>query len=87
MAPTEMTTKTGAPFDRAALESLMKRRYFYTPAFEIYGGVAGLYDYINSGEILLKNIIDVWREHFVDEEDMITSKVHSITEGPETDNK
>lgn len=32
-------------FNRAETETLLKRRFFYTPAFEIYGGVAGLYDY------------------------------------------
>ena len=26
-------------------EDLMTRRFFFVPAFEIYGGVAGLYDY------------------------------------------
>ena len=25
-------------FDRAALEDLLKRRFFYAPAFSIYGG-------------------------------------------------
>lgn len=32
-------------FNRAGCEMLLKRRFFVTPAFEIYGGVAGLYDY------------------------------------------
>jgi len=36
--PADTTTKTGQPFDRAQLESLCKRRLFYTPSFEIYGG-------------------------------------------------
>jgi glycyl-tRNA synthetase len=44
MAP-QMTTKTGEPFDRTALEQLLRRRFFYTGSFEIYGGVAGLFDY------------------------------------------
>jgi glycyl-tRNA synthetase len=34
-----------ADFNRAETETLLKRRFFVTPAFEIYGGVAGLYDY------------------------------------------
>ena len=26
------------PFDRAALEAILLRRFFFAPAFEIYGG-------------------------------------------------
>ena len=37
----QTTTRTGEPFDRALMEQLMKRRMFYTPSFEIYGGVKG----------------------------------------------
>lgn len=32
----------------------MKRRYFFNQGFEIYGGVAGLYDYGPPG-MLIKN--------------------------------
>lgn len=38
-------SKTGQVFERLTLDSLLRRRLFYTPAFEIYGGVSGLYDY------------------------------------------
>ena len=44
---------------------------FYTPAFEIYGGVSGLYDYGPPGCALQANIVDLWRKHFVLEEDMM----------------
>ena len=67
----EMTTKTGHPLDRPTLDSLMRRRLFYTPAFEVYGGVSGLYDYGPPGCSLQANIIDTWRKHFVLEEDML----------------
>ena len=67
----EMTTKTGKPLDRTTLDSLLRRRLFYTPAFEVYGGVAGLYDYGPPGCTLQANIIDMWRKHFVLEEDML----------------
>ncbi len=30
-------------FDRGKLEDLLKRRFFYTPAFEIYGGINSYY--------------------------------------------
>jgi glycyl-tRNA synthetase len=39
------TTLKGQPFDRQVLDSMLRRRMFYTPSFDIYGGVAGLYDY------------------------------------------
>ena len=68
---TEATTLKGQPLDKAALESMLRRRMFYTPSFEIYGGVSGLYDYGPPGCALQANIIDIWRKHFVLEEDML----------------
>lgn len=65
------TTKTGQPLDRAVLESLLRRRLFYTPAFEIYGGERGLFDYGPPGCALQANVVDLWRKHFVLEEDML----------------
>lgn len=65
------TTKTGQPLDRPTLDSLLRRRLFYTPSFEVYGGVSGLYDYGPPGCSLQANIIDLWRKHFVLEEDML----------------
>ncbi|EAT83336.2 hypothetical protein SNOG_09144 [Parastagonospora nodorum SN15] len=67
----DMTTFKGKPFDRPSLESLMKRRLFYTPAFDIYGGVSGLYDFGPPGCALTNNIVDVWRKHFVLKENML----------------
>lgn len=68
---TTTTTLKGQPFDRTGMDSMLRRRMFYTPAFEIYGGVAGLYDYGPPGCGLQANIVDVWRKHFVLEEDML----------------
>jgi glycyl-tRNA synthetase len=70
MAPTATTLK-GQPLDKPLLESILRRRVFYTPSFEIYGGVGGLYDYGPPGCALQANIIDQWRKHFVLEEDML----------------
>ncbi|ROW12428.1 hypothetical protein VMCG_00806 [Cytospora schulzeri] len=66
-----LTTKTGQTIDRQAMESMLRRRMFYTPSFEIYGGVAGLFDYGPPGCALQANIIETWRKHFVLEEDML----------------
>ena len=65
------TTKTGDPLQRDVLDSMLRRRLFFTPAFEVYGGVKGLYDYGPPGCALQANILDQWRKHFVLEEDML----------------
>ncbi|KAB5558208.1 hypothetical protein GE09DRAFT_963690 [Coniochaeta sp. 2T2.1] len=65
------TTMKGQPLDKPVLESMLRRRMFYTPSFEIYGGVSGLYDYGPAGCALQANIVDQWRKHFVLEEDML----------------
>ncbi|KAG0325492.1 Glycine--tRNA ligase 1, mitochondrial [Podila humilis] len=58
-------------FNRPALEQLLGKRFFYAPAFSLYGGVAGLYDYGPPGCALQANVLDIWRKHFVLEEDML----------------
>lgn len=58
-------------FPREALEGLLRRRFFIAPSFEIYGGVAGLYDYGPPGTAVMNNIIQLWRQHFVVEENML----------------
>ena len=73
------TKKTGVPLDRATFESLLRRRLFYTPAFEIYGGEKGLFDYGPPGCALQNNLVDIWRKHFVLEEDMLEVDCTHIT--------
>lgn len=72
-------TKTGAPMDRAVLDSLLRRRMFYTPSFEVYGGISGLYDYGPPGCALQANVIDQWRKHFVLEEEMLEVDCTALT--------
>ncbi|KAE8221599.1 hypothetical protein CF319_g5065 [Tilletia indica] len=70
--PTAAALKKDAiPFQRSQLEGLCQKRFFYTQAFEIYGGVAGLYDYGPMGAALQANIISTWRNHFILEEEML----------------
>jgi len=47
--------------------SLCKRRGFIYPSSEIYGGIAGFWDYGHYGSLLAYNIKDLWWKHFVDE--------------------
>ncbi|KAI8950609.1 glycyl-tRNA synthetase 1 [Xylaria longipes] len=87
MAP--MTTLKGDPFDRTLFESVTKRRFFYTESFEIYrvapnfqGDNRGLYDYGPPGCALQANIVDLWRKHFVLEENMLELDCTVITPEP-----
>ncbi|KAF1982446.1 glycyl-tRNA synthetase [Aulographum hederae CBS 113979] len=82
----ETTTLTGDKFDRQPFEALLKRRFFYTESFEIYrtapgfkGDNRGLFDYGPPGCALQANIIDLWRKHFVLEEEMLELDCTAIT--------
>ncbi|KAG4302712.1 hypothetical protein PCANB_001086 [Pneumocystis canis] len=83
-------------FNRVKLEELLKKRFFYAPSFEIYGGiyikyiyfirkclfllgVSGFYDYGPPGMALEQNILDIWRKHFVLEENMYEIGTSIIT--------
>ncbi|KAJ8132592.1 hypothetical protein O1611_g1033 [Lasiodiplodia mahajangana] len=84
-----MTMKNGGLFDRTLFESVTKRRFFFTESFEIYrtapnfqGDNRGLYDYGPPGCALQANIVDVWRKHFVLEENMLEVDCTVITPEP-----
>ena len=47
---------------------LAKRRGFIWPSFEIYGGVAGFYDFGPLGALLKNKVIQKWREFYVVQE-------------------
>ncbi|KAJ7148789.1 hypothetical protein C8R43DRAFT_517253 [Mycena crocata] len=81
---TAMSTvnKTAHAFDKTRLDALLNRRFFYAPAFEIYGGVAGLYDYGPPGSSLQANIIAEWRRHFIVEESMLELDTTIMTPSP-----
>ncbi|KAF8504498.1 glycyl-tRNA synthetase [Russula emetica] len=74
--------KSAHPFDKTRFEALLNRRFFYAPAFEIYGGVAGLYDYGPPGSSLQANIIAEWRKHFIVEDHMLEIDSTIMTPAP-----
>ncbi|KAF9261131.1 glycyl-tRNA synthetase [Marasmius fiardii PR-910] len=74
--------KTAHPFDKTRLEALLSHRFFYAPAFEIYNGVAGLYDYGPAGSALQANIIAEWRKHFIIEDSMLELDTTIMTPAP-----
>jgi len=51
--------------EQVLLEDLCKRRFFFTPSFSIYGGVAGLYDLGPPGCAMKANMESMWRQHFI----------------------
>jgi glycyl-tRNA synthetase len=51
--------------------SLCKRRGFIFPGSEIYGGLAGTYDYGPLGTLLQHNIKETWWRMFIDEKDNV----------------
>lgn len=84
-----MTTLKGQAFDRPLFESVLKRRFFFTESFEIYrvarnwkGDNRGLFDYGPPGCALQANLVDVWRKHFVLEENMLELDCTVITPEP-----
>jgi len=68
-----------ASFSRSGLEDLLKRRFFYIQSFQIYRGVAGLYDYGPPGCAVKSNLINFWRQHFVLSEDMLEVDCSALT--------
>lgn len=72
-------TSTEKPFNRAAFDDLVKRKMFVVSAFEIHGGVGGLFDLGPASCALKANILDVWRQHFVLEENMLEMECTCLT--------
>ena len=58
---------------------LAKRRGFIYPSFEIYGGVAGFYDYGPLGAQLKNNIENLWRHYFVLKDKCVEINTPTIT--------
>jgi glycyl-tRNA synthetase len=56
-----------------------KRRGFIYPSFEIYGGIAGFYDYGPLGSQLKNNIENLWRRFFLLKDNCIEISTPTIT--------
>ncbi|XP_048866234.1 glycine--tRNA ligase isoform X1 [Brienomyrus brachyistius] len=68
--------------DRTKMEDTLKRRFFYDQAFAIYGGVSGLYDFGPVGCALKNNILQAWRQHFIQEEQILEIDCTMLTPEP-----
>lgn len=67
--------------DNNELMSICKRRGFIWPSFELYGGVAGMYDYGPLGCTMKNNILEVWRDIYKGREGFV--EIDSETVNPE----
>jgi len=69
-AETETRREDGPPADEElrTVAELAKRRGFFFPAVEAYGGVAGFYTYGPQGAALKRNVEEAWRDRFVTRE-------------------
>ncbi|MBN1861707.1 MAG: glycine--tRNA ligase [Candidatus Thermoplasmatota archaeon] len=56
-----------------------KRRGFIYPSFEIYGGIAGFYDYGPLGSQLKNNVENLWRRFFLLQDNCIEISTPTIT--------
>jgi len=64
---------------RTKLEEMLRRRFWIAPAYQLYGGVAGLYDFGPAGCALKANLINLWKQHFILEEGMFEVECTAIT--------
>ena len=64
---------------RPKFDDLVKRKYIFVQTAEIYGGVAGLYDFGPIGTGIKNNIIAQWRKHFIVEEDLLEITCTTLT--------
>lgn len=64
------------------MEDLLKRRFFWDQSFAIYGGVTGQYDFGPMGCAIKSNLLALWRQHFVLEEQMLEVECTILTPEP-----
>jgi glycyl-tRNA synthetase len=59
--------------------TLAKRRGYLYPSYEIYGGVAGFYDYGPLGSLLKNNIENLWRSFFLFKDSCVEINTPTVT--------
>ncbi|RZB39530.1 glycine--tRNA ligase [Asbolus verrucosus] len=69
-------------FDRAKMEDLLKRRFFFDQSFAIYGGITGQFDFGPMGCAFKANLLQAWRQFFVLEEQMLEVDCSILTPEP-----
>lgn len=69
-------------FDRAKMDDVIKRRFFYDQSFAIYGGITGQFDFGPMGCALKSNMIQLWRKYFILQEQMLEVDCSILTPEP-----
>lgn len=77
-----LSTSDGVKMDD--IVSLAKRRGFIFQGSEIYGGLAGTWDYGPLGSQLKKNLLDMWWKTFVEDRDDMVGLDAAILMNPST---
>jgi glycyl-tRNA synthetase len=72
-----MSEEKGPDLD--TIMALAKRRGFFWPAFEIYGGTSGFFDYGPLGSLLKENMLTVWKDYYVVREGCLLIDTPDIT--------
>ncbi|KZS14907.1 Glycine--tRNA ligase [Daphnia magna] len=75
-------TPVEASFDRAKMEDLLKRRFFFDQSFAIYGGITGQFDFGPMGCAMKANMLSTWRNFFILEEQMLEVDCSILTPEP-----
>ena len=75
-------TPVEASFDRAKMEDLLKRRFFFDQSFAIYGGITGQFDFGPMGCAMKANMLNAWRNFFILEEQMLEVDCSILTPEP-----
>ncbi len=60
------------------ISAIARRRGFFWPSSELYGGLAGFYDYGPVGSLLKQNIEKEWKKIFVNQEGMLLIETPNI---------
>jgi glycyl-tRNA synthetase len=61
------------------LMMLAKRRGYVYPSAEIYGGIAGFYDYGPLGSQLKNNVENLWRNYYILRDNCVEIDTPTIT--------
>lgn len=78
----ELSLIPNVTFDRAKMEDLLKRRFFYDQSFAIYGGITGQFDFGPMGCAMKANMLHAWRSFFILEEQMLEVDCSMLTPEP-----
>ena len=66
-------------FNRKGFDDLIIRKMYVVPSFEIHNGPSGLFDFGPPACALKANMISLWRQHFVSENDMLEMECTNLT--------